>query len=52
MHQFGRLSERGGNLLNLFQKEGGTQKGGGVPSEKGVVSNPGGNYEYIIFTIS
>ena len=35
MHQFGWLSERGGNFLNLLQKEGGTQKGGGVPSEKG-----------------
>ena len=28
MHQFGWLSERGGNFLNLLQKEGGTQKGG------------------------
>ena len=36
MHQFGWLSERGGNFLNLLQKEGGTQKGG-VPSEKGGV---------------
>ena len=43
MHQFGWLSERGGNFLNLLQKEGGTQKGG-VPSEKGG-SNPGGNHE-------
>ena len=34
MHQLGWLSERGGNFLNLLQKEGGTQKGG-VPSEKG-----------------
>ena len=34
MHQFGWLSERGGNFLNLLQKEGVTQKGG-VPSEKG-----------------
>ena len=34
MHQFGWLSERGGNFLNLFQKECGTQKGW-VPSEKG-----------------
>ena len=41
MHQFGWLSERGGNFLN-FQKEGGTQKGR-VLSEKGG-SNPGGNY--------
>ena len=35
MHQFGWLSERVGNFLNLFQKEergeGGT---GGAPSEK------------------
>ena len=29
MHQFGWLSKRGGNFLNLLQKEGGTQKGGG-----------------------
>ena len=28
MHQFGWLSERGGNFFNLLQKE-------GVPSEKG-----------------
>ena len=34
MHQFGWLSERGGNFLNLFQKECGTQKGW-VRSEKG-----------------
>ena len=34
MHQFGWLSERGGNFFNLLQKEGGTQKGG-VPTEKG-----------------
>ena len=31
MHQFGWLSERGGNFLNLLQKEG--------------WSNPGGNYD-------
>ena len=37
MHQFGWLSERGGNFLNLFQKECGTQKGW-VPSEKGGVT--------------
>ena len=38
MHQFGWLSERGGNFLNLLQKE-------GVPSEKGGEgSNPVGNY--------
>ena len=29
MHQFGWLSERGGNFLNLLQKEEDTQKGGG-----------------------
>ena len=34
MHQFGWLSERGGNFFNLLQKEGGTQKGG-FASEKG-----------------
>ena len=28
MYHFGWLSERGGNFLNLLQKEGGTQKGG------------------------
>ena len=44
MYQFGWLSERGGNFLNLLWKEGGTQKGGGGgPSEK-EGSNPGGNY--------
>ena len=43
MHEFGWLSERGGNFFNLLQKEGGTQKRGG-PSEKGGGSNPGGNY--------
>ena len=39
MHQFGWLSESGGNFLNLLQKE-------GVTSEKvgGGGSNPGGNY--------
>ena len=31
MHQFGWLSERGGNFVNLLQKEEGTQKGG-VPT--------------------
>ena len=34
MHQFRWLSERGGNVLNLLQKEGGTQRGMGS-SEKG-----------------
>ena len=42
MHKFGWLSERGGgggegcNFLNLFQKEGGTQKGVGS-LRKGVI---------------
>ena len=40
MHQFGWLSERRGNFLNLFQKECGTQKGW-FPSEKG---ERGGSY--------
>ena len=52
MHQFGWLSERGGNFFNLLQKEGGTQKGGGVRGfpEKRLEgggaggSNLGGNY--------
>ena len=35
MHQFGWLSERGGNFLDLLQKERGTQKGGGVPQKRG-----------------
>ena len=35
MYQFGWLSERGVNFLNLLQKEGLPRKGGGVvPSEK------------------
>ena len=42
MHQFGSLSERGGNVLNLLQKEGVPRKGGGSPSEKGG-SNIGGD---------
>ena len=37
LHQFGWLSERGGNFLNSLQKEGVPRKGGGG-------SNPGGNY--------
>ena len=44
MHQFLWLTERRGNFLNLFQKEGGTQKGEEVSSGKGG-SNPGGNYD-------
>ena len=35
VHQFGWLSERGGNFLNLLQKEGGRGGGG---------SNTGGNF--------
>ena len=36
MHQFGQISERGGNFLNLLEKEGGTQKGeGGGSLRKG-----------------
>ena len=35
MHQFGWLSERGGNFFNLLQKEEGTKKGRGAFSEKG-----------------
>ena len=38
MHQFGWLSERGGNFLNLLQKEGITQKGGGLPTLEETVS--------------
>ena len=30
MHQFGWLSKRGGNFLNLLRKDGGTQKERGV----------------------
>ena len=44
MHQFGWLSEKGGNFLNLLQKEGGTKKGGVAPSENGS-SNTVGNYD-------
>ena len=36
MHQFEWLLERGGNFFNLLQKEGGTQKGGGLPQKRGV----------------
>ena len=45
MQQFGWLSERGVNLFNLLQKEGGTQKvgwgwrWGGGPLGKGGVPN-------------
>ena len=34
MHQFGWLSERGGNFFNLLQKEGVPRKGGGGFSQK------------------
>ena len=44
MHQFRWLSERGGNFLNLLQKEGG---GGGGDPESGD-SNPEGNYVNIV----
>ena len=46
MHQFGWVSIRGDNFLNLLQKEGAPPpppKKRGCPSEKGV-SNTGGNY--------
>ena len=36
MHQFGWLLERRGNFSNLLQKEGGTQKGGGVLQKRGI----------------
>ena len=48
MHQFGPLSERGGNFSNLLQKEEDTLEGrgeggfGGVP-QKRRGSNRGGN---------
>ena len=35
MYQFGWLSERGGNFLNLHKKEGSTQKGGEGSLRKG-----------------
>ena len=45
MYQFAWLSERGGNFLNLLQKEGLPRKGGGGSLRKGDGgSNPGGNY--------
>ena len=34
MHQFGWLSERGGNFVNLLQKEGVPRKGGGPNLEE------------------
>ena len=48
IHQFGWLSERGGNFFNLLQKERGTQKGGGRGfPQKRRGSNPGGNYVFV-----
>ena len=44
MHQFGWISERGANFLDLLKK-------GALPSEKGA-SNPGGNYGNILGIIS
>ena len=48
IHQFGWLSEREGNFLNFFQRDGGTQKGEGSLRNRvwggGGTSNPGGNY--------
>ena len=43
MHQFGLLSERRGNFLNLRQKEGVPKKMGGS-LRKGGGFQPGGNY--------
>ena len=45
----GWISEIRGNILNLLQKEGGTQKGWGssLRNRKGA-SNPGGNYDVYI----
>ena len=34
MYQFGWLSERGGNFLNLLQKEGDLERGWGFPQKK------------------
>ena len=45
MHQYGWLSERGGNFKICFRKKGVPQKGGPSSLEKGGGSNPGGNYE-------
>ena len=44
LHQFGWLSERERNFLNLLEKEGGGTQEVGVPSKKGG-SNHGRNYE-------
>ena len=39
--------KEGNNFLNLLQKEGGTQKGGGFP-QKRWGSKPGGNYGHLV----
>ena len=46
MHQFGWLSERGGQLFKFASERGGYTQRKGVPLEK-EGSNPGGNYGYI-----
>ena len=45
MHQFGWLSERGGNFFNLLQKERG---GGGGEGGAGAFANPGENYVSVV----
>ena len=53
MHQFGWLSEREGNFLNLLQKDG-LPRQGGFPHKGGGVgwvgSNPEGNYGLYYFS--
>ena len=44
MHQFGYISERGGNLFGSEREEY-PERGGGDSLRKGGGSNPGGNYE-------
>ena len=42
--------KEGDNFLNLLQKDGGgVPRKGAAPSEKEGSSNPGGNYDVIIF---
>ena len=48
MDQFGWLTERRGNFQNLLQKDGGTQKWGWGFHQKGVGSNLGGNYVFMM----
>ena len=51
--QFGWLSQRGGNFLNLLQKEGVPRKGGGggeFHQKRDGDSNLGGNYEFIVLS--